>query len=114
MRVLPDSYFVATANKAIQRLQRKIHLTLRMLDLPVDVNSDDANFSDPLGLFIEELLYRVNYSVEKALELQREVDSSFVHRSTAAALEEAHSSKRLAIIASIFLPLSLGTGILSI
>jgi hypothetical protein len=94
------------------RLARKIHLTLAFLRLPTDLHLK-CEASKPLEKIAGDLSSRASHVTRAAKAVQQEVAVYYNDKVTRSNLRESQAVKRLAILASTFLPLSLGTWLLS-
>lgn len=97
---------------AAASLQERIHLLLESLNLSTSVPFYRSS-SKPLDLAAEELSNRASHISRAAIDLQAVVTAYFNVQITRANLRESRAVKRLAVLATVFLPLSLGAGILS-
>jgi hypothetical protein len=94
------------------RLARKINLTLEILRLSPNLHLKfDA--SEPLDRLAEDISSRASHITEAAISLQQEVMAYSNVQVTRANLRESRAIKRLAVLATAFLPLSLGASVLS-
>lgn len=103
---------IVQLNPIISSMTDRIILLLRMLELPTDVDCK-AGFSTDLVSIAEELIMRSGFMKDaiQSIEnrLSEKINNDFINSNRA----ETLALKRLTILASIFLPLSLSAGILS-
>ncbi len=93
-------------------LAEKATLLLESLNLSSNThfNRDNSNSLDAIA---EDLAIRSNHIKQRAIQLQALYSAKLNEHFGRSSIRESHAVKRLAILASIFLPLSLSSGILS-
>ena len=99
-------------DKGVHSLAEKARVLLESLELPLGLHYH-RNRSDPLDTAAEELMLLVRGMKDAAWQFQELRKAEREDRIQAQSKSESQAVKRLTILAAIFLPLSLTTGVLS-
>lgn len=98
----------------LQRLTKKTELLVSTLGSnPSTPPDEEVREKSALTGQLQLLSEQVECIERMGKIFQDDMDRVFNQQATRAAISEAHSTRRLAVLATIFLPMSLATGVLS-